>query len=48
MRIFVDSNIIIAFLAGQDKRAYGIIEEIENRIVTGYINAIVVDEVIQD
>jgi len=46
MRIFVDSSLILAFLAGQDKRAYSIIEEVENRITTGYINAIVVDEVI--
>ncbi len=46
MKIFVDSSVILAFLAGQDKRAYRIIEEVENHIVTGYINAIVIDEVI--
>jgi len=46
MKIFVDSSVILAFLAGQDKRAYRIIEEIENHIVTGYINAIVIDEII--
>ncbi len=46
MKIFMDSSIILAFLAGQDKRAYKIIEDIEDRITTGYINAIVVDEVI--
>jgi len=46
MKIFVDSSIILAFLAGQDKRAYRIVEEIENHIITGYINAVVVDEVI--
>lgn len=46
MRIFVDSSIILAFLVGQDERAYRIIEMIENHGATGYINAIVVDEVI--
>ncbi len=46
MKIFVDSSIILAFLAGQDKRAYRIIEEVENHTITGYINAIVIDEVI--
>ena len=46
MRIFMDSSIILAFLAGQDEQAYRIIEDVENHIITGYINAIVVDEVI--
>lgn len=46
MRIFVDSSIILAFLAGQDEQAYRIIEDVENHAITGYINAIVVDEVI--
>ena len=46
MKIFVDSSIILAFLAGQDERAYKIVEDIENGIATGYINAIIVDEVI--
>ena len=46
MKIFVDSSIILAFLAVQDERAYKIIEEVENHIATGYINAIIVDEVI--
>ncbi len=46
MRVFVDSSIILAFLAGQDERAYRIVRDIENRVIIGYINAIVVDEVI--
>jgi len=46
MKIFVDSSIILAFLAGQDERAYKTVEDIEDGIVTGYINAIIVDEVI--
>lgn len=46
MKIFADSSIILAFLAGQDEMAYKIIEAVENRVATGYINAIVVDEVI--
>ncbi len=46
MKVFVDSSIILAFLAGQDERAYKIIGEVEDRITTGYINAIVIDEVI--
>ncbi len=46
MKMFVDSSIILAFLAGQDERAYKTVEDIENGIVTGYINAIIVDEVI--
>ena len=46
MKIFVDSSIILAFLAGQDERAYRIIDEIESHTITGYINVIVVDEVI--
>ena len=46
MKIFVDSSIILAFLAGQDERSYKIVEDIEDGVVTGYINAIVVDEVI--
>ncbi|BES81802.1 PIN domain-containing protein [Pyrodictium abyssi] len=46
MRIFVDSSVILAFLAGQDQRAYRIIEKVEDHAITGYINAIVVNEVI--
>ncbi len=46
MKIFADSSVILAFLAGQDERAYSVIEEIENHRATGFINAIVVDEVI--
>ena len=46
MKIFVDSSIILAFLAGQDEKAYKLVEDIENHSLTGYINAIVVDEVI--
>ncbi len=46
MKIFIDSSLILAFLAGQDERAYNIIENIENRVFVGYINAIVIGEVI--
>jgi predicted nucleic acid-binding protein len=45
MRVFVDSSIILAFLAGQDDRARELIRRIENREVVGYINPLVVDEV---
>ena len=46
MKIFVDSSLILAFLAGQDERAYRIIKEVKNRIITGYINAVMVGGVI--
>ncbi len=46
MRIFVDSSVILAFLAGQDDRVYKIIEDVENHFMAGYINPIVTDEVI--
>ena len=46
MRIFVDSSIVLAFLAGQDERAKKLIRDIEDGIVAGYINPVVVDEVI--
>jgi predicted nucleic acid-binding protein len=46
MRIFVDTGIILAFLAGQDPRAQEIIAAMENRKVTGYINPLAVDEAV--
>jgi predicted nucleic acid-binding protein len=46
MRVFVDSSIILAFLAGQDERAKELVREVENHTITGYINPLVVDEVI--
>jgi len=46
MRVFVDTNIILAFLAGQDDRAWKLLKEVENREIIGYINPLVVDEVI--
>jgi len=46
MRVFVDTSVILAFLAGQDDRARKLLKEVENREITGYINPLVVDEVI--
>ena len=46
MRIFVDTSIILAFLAGQDNRAQEIVRRIERREITGYINPLVIDETI--
>ncbi len=46
MRVFVDSSIILAFLAGQDNKARELVREIENHTITGYINPLVIDEVI--
>lgn len=46
MRIFVDTSIILAFLAGQDERAWKLLKEVEKREITGYINPLVVDEII--
>ena len=46
MRVFVDTSIILAFLAGQDDRAWRLLKEVERREITGYINPLVVDEVI--
>ncbi|MEB3755272.1 MAG: PIN domain-containing protein [Desulfurococcales archaeon] len=46
MRIFVDTSIILAFLAGQDNRARELVKEVEKREIDGYINPLVVDEVI--
>jgi predicted nucleic acid-binding protein len=46
MKVFVDSNIILAFLAGQDARARELVRGIENHTITGYINPLVIDEVI--
>jgi len=46
MRIFVDTSIILAFLAGQDDRAQELLRKVEEHRVTGYINPVVVDEVI--
>ncbi len=46
MKIFVDTSVILAFLAGEDYRAREIIENVEDRVFLGYINPIVIDEVI--
>lgn len=46
MRVFVDTSIILAFLAGQDNRARELLKEIENAKITEYINPLVVNEVI--
>ncbi|MCE4623640.1 MAG: PIN domain-containing protein [Caldisphaeraceae archaeon] len=46
MKVFVDSSTMLAFLAGQDDRAQELIRKIENHAATGYINPLVVDEVI--
>jgi len=46
MRVFVDTSVILAFLAGQDDRAKDLIRRIEEHEVTGYINPLVIDEVI--
>ena len=37
MRVFVDTSIILAFLAGQDDRALEIVRKAERRVITGYI-----------
>lgn len=44
MRVFVDSRIILAFLAGEGAEARRIVEEIEDGKARGYINPIVIDE----
>jgi len=46
MRVFVDTSIILAFLAGQDERAKDLIRRIERHEITGYINPVVIDETI--
>ena len=46
MRIFIDSSIVLAFLAGQDERAKRLVSKVEEGAVTGYINPVVIDEVI--
>ncbi|BAA79190.1 conserved hypothetical protein [Aeropyrum pernix K1] len=46
MRIFVDTSIILAFLAGQDDRAKDLMRKVERHEITGYINPLVIDEVI--
>ncbi|MCE4600396.1 MAG: PIN domain-containing protein [Desulfurococcales archaeon] len=48
MRVFVDTSIILAFLAGQDDRALEIIRGVERREITGYINPLVIDEAIYE
>jgi len=35
MRVFVDTSIILAFLAGQDDRAWKLLKEVENREIIG-------------
>ena len=46
MRVFVDTSVILASLAGQDDRALEIVRRVERREITGYINPLVIDEVI--
>jgi len=46
MKVFVDTSVILAFLAGQDDRALKLLKEVENREIIGYINPLIVDEVI--
>ncbi len=46
MRVFVDTSIILAFLAGQDERAKDLIRKIEGHEIKGYINPLVIDETI--
>jgi len=46
MRVFVDIGVILAFLAGQDDRAWKLLKEVENHEIIGYVNPLVVDEVI--
>ncbi len=46
MRVFVDTSVILAFLAGQDNRALDIIRGVERREITGYISPLVIDETI--
>ncbi len=46
MKIFVDTSIILAFLAGEDPRARDVIEAVENGTFIGYANPVVIDEVI--
>jgi predicted nucleic acid-binding protein len=37
MRVFVDTSIILAFLAGQDELAKDLVRRIERHEITGYI-----------
>ena len=46
MKVFFDSSVLLAFLAGQDDRAYKMVKEVELGLIEGYINDIVVGEVI--
>ena len=46
MKVFVDTSVILAFLAGQDDRALEIVRRVERREIAGYINPLVIDEVI--
>ena len=46
MKMFLDSSVILAFLAGQDGKAYTIIKSITKGTYEGYINGIVISEVI--
>ena len=43
MRVFVDTSIILAFLAGHDDRALEIIREVRRREITGYTNPLVIN-----
>jgi len=44
-RVFFDSSILLAFLAGEDPRAYGLVEAVEDGEIRGYVNGVVVSEV---
>ncbi len=46
MKVFMDTSIILAFLTGQDDRAKDLVRKVERHEITGYINPLVVDEVI--
>jgi len=35
MRVFVDTSVILAFLAGQDDRVQKLLKEVENREIIG-------------
>ena len=46
MKVFFDSSILLAFLAGQDDRALKMIKEVELNLIDGYINDVVIGEVV--
>ncbi len=44
-RVFFDSSILLAFLAGEDRRAFELVEAVEEGRVRGVVNGVVVSEV---